>query len=583
MSDAAEALVELRVLDGPNLYFPRPAVKVSLSVTGLAQLPESDARDVASALGLAGVRPGSPGSGQRQRFAMRVLVLVVRRVAREAGTTRLAVRARAGARTDEIVVAFPWRHRTRAETLGRVVAEVSAALAAGHPGDLRAALTAAIHRGAAAVRRAPAGPGPDLVRPTIPVVSVTGTNGKTTTTRLIAHLGMAAGRTVGWNSTDGIYLQGTLLEAGDWSGPGGARRVLAAPGVQLGILETARGGLLLRGMGYASNDVAVVTNVSADHLGLHGIETLDQLAEVKAVVTRVTKPGGWLVLNGDDPRVLAMHRGARALPWVFSLDPDAPALRAALDAGGRAATVLDGDVVLLEPEADPDHVLPVVDVPLTLAGLSRENVANVLAAVAAASALDLPWAAVVEGLRTFRPDPAHNPGRLNLYTLHGVTVIVDLAHNEASLEALLHVATGVRVPGAVLRTVVGAPGDRPDAVVSALAEMAARASDGVAIAASPRYLRGRDVDELVALLRGGAAAVGVLQVPVWGTELAATQSLLAKSVAGDVVAVMCHAEREAIDGWLRAEGASVDGPDDVRAKVLAAGRMPRTGAGTPRR
>ena len=149
---------------------------------------------------------------------------------------------------------------------------------------------------------------------------------------------MCAGLQVGWSNTDGVYVQGELVEAGDWSGPGGARQVLAQPGVQLGVLETARGGMLLRGMGYAHNDVAVVTNVTADHLGLQGIDTLDQLAEVKAVITTVTRPDGWLVLNGDDPRVLAMHRGARAKPWVFSLDPSSPALREALDAGGRGAT-----------------------------------------------------------------------------------------------------------------------------------------------------------------------------------------------------------------------------------------------------
>src|SRR5687768_13901301 len=177
-------------------------------------------------------------------------------------------------------------------------------------------------------------------------------------------------------------------------------------------------------MGYADNDVAVVTNVTADHLGLQGIDTLDQLAEVKAVVTTVTRPDGWLVLNGDDPRVLAMHRGARAKPWVLSLDPSSPALREPLDARGRGATALDGSIVLIQRGADPDPVVAVTDVPPTLSGLSCQTLANGLAATGAASALGLRRAAIVGGLRSFRPDPDHNPGRLDLYSLRGVTVVV---------------------------------------------------------------------------------------------------------------------------------------------------------------
>ena len=301
-----------------------------------------------------------------------------------------------------------------------------------------------------------------------------------------------------------------------------------------------------------------------------GIDTLDQLAEVKAIITTVTRPDGWLVLNGDDPRVLAMHRGARARPWVFSLDPDSPALREALDAGGRGATVLDGDIVLVRTSADPDAVVAVTDVPLTLAGLSWHNVANVLAATAAACALGLPRSAVVQGLRSFQPDPAHNPGRMNLYTVRGITVVVDLAHNEASLAALLHVARGVRAPGAAVRTVVGSAGDRLDEVHRAMGEIAARGSDAVVIAAKERYLRGRPLDELVALWREGAAAVGVTDVVTHPSELSAVQALVAVSGPGDVVAVMCQAERVEVDGWLRTQGATVDGPDVVRAKVLAA-------------
>ena len=153
------------------------------------------------------------------------------------------------------------------------------------------------------------------------MVAVTGTNGKTTTSRMIAYVAQRAGRSVGWSSTDGVYLNGVLVEAGDYSGPSGAGQVLQLPGVQLAVTETARGGILRRGVGVAYNDVSVVTNISADHLGLGGIDTLDQLAEVKAVITRITKPTGVCVLNADDPRTFAMRLGTRARVWVFTIDP----------------------------------------------------------------------------------------------------------------------------------------------------------------------------------------------------------------------------------------------------------------------
>ena len=183
-------------------------------------------------------------------------------------------------------------------------------------------------------------------------------------------------------------------------------------------------------MGVSANDVSVVTNVAADHLGLQGIDTVDQLAEVKAVVTKVTRPTGWAVLNGEDPRVFAMRAGTRAKPWVYALSPDSPAIRASLNEGGRAVTVLDGDVVVLtDARSDPEHLLGVREIPVTLAGLSPHNTANVLAATAAAAALGLDRAAIIDGLRTFVPDAEHNPGRMNLFEVTGVLVVVDFAHN----------------------------------------------------------------------------------------------------------------------------------------------------------
>ena len=311
------ALVELRVLEGPNLYFPRAAIKLTLDLTGLIEAPEDQVLRLASRIGLRKARPGAVGSGFRQRFALRAVGRLVRQVAGEAGTTRLAVRLRPSADVHRIVVAFPWRNRTRAQALGRAVVEVLDAL-------LAEDVDQAVSTAAARVREVEPGPGPTTIRPRIPIVAVTGTNGKTTTSRMVAHIGRVHGLHVGWSSTDGIYVDGELVEPGDYSGPSGAGRVLGRKEVQLAVTETARGGILLKGIGVTSNNVSVFTNVSADHLGLQGIDTLDQLAEVKSVVCRITRPDGWVVLNGDDPRVLATRTSIKARPWVFSRDPDSP-------------------------------------------------------------------------------------------------------------------------------------------------------------------------------------------------------------------------------------------------------------------
>ncbi|HEX7147272.1 MAG TPA: Mur ligase family protein, partial [Actinomycetota bacterium] len=265
------ALVELRVLDGANLYFPRPAIKLTLAVPGLLSLPEVRAAAVAGEVGLLAGSPGPPGGEQRRRFATRLLAHLVRRTAAAAGVRALAVRSRPGPEPTQLVAAYPWRRQHAAEALGRAVAELIAS--AGEPG-----LAERVGQHGAALRQVEAGPGPSLPVPRVPTVAVTGTNGKTTVTRLIAHMGRCAGLHVGWSNTDGVYLDGELVEEGDWSGPGGAAHVLAQPGVELAVLETARGGILRRGVGVAHNDVAVVTNISADHLGLGGIQTLDQLA-----------------------------------------------------------------------------------------------------------------------------------------------------------------------------------------------------------------------------------------------------------------------------------------------------------------
>ncbi|MFZ2503414.1 MAG: Mur ligase family protein, partial [Nocardioides sp.] len=528
------ALIELRILEGPNLYFPRAAVKLTVDISGLAQAPPKRVRAFAERIGLPNARPGEAGSGFRQRFALRALARLVRAVAREAGTSRLAVRVRPTSDPSRVVVAFPWVRRGRAEAMGRSVGELLGAFGSDDVITL-------VDEAAARVRSADVGARPTTITPRVPVVAVTGTNGKTTTSRMIAHIARTDGRIVGWSNTDGIYIDGALVEAGDYSGPSGAGRVLAHKEVEFAVTETARGGILLKGIGLTRNDVSVVTNVTADHLGLQGIDTLEQLAEVKSVVARITRKSGWAVLNADDPRVLAMRSVIKAQPWVFSRDPDAPGIREVLANGGRATTVIDGWICTWERGGDPRPLVELADVPMTLAGLSRFNVENALAAASAAIAAGIGRDQVAAGLRDFAPGVEHNPGRMNIYSLGEVTVVVDLAHNEAGLDALLEIMAGVRRPGGRLLLGLGAVGDRQGELLEKLGEIAGRDADLVAIGHKERYLRGRTLAELEGHLRAGLERVGMADVVAYRTELESLQALVAQAAPGDVVGLMCHA------------------------------------------
>jgi cyanophycin synthetase len=558
------SLVELRVLEGPNLYFPRAAIKLTLDGEGLSSTSIETATRFAGRIGLATARPGEPRSGFRQRFVLRAVARLVRAVAQESGTQRLAVRVRPSHEPSQVVVAYPWRHRERARALGEAVAAVLDAVGAGSD------VEKAVETAAASVRDSEPGPGPTTITPRIPVVAVTGTNGKTTTSRMIAHIARTDGRVTGWSSTDGIYIDGELVEPGDYSGPSGAGMVLAHDRVEFAVTETARGGILLKGIGLTRNDVSVVTNVSADHLGLHGIDTVDQLAEVKGVVPRITRKDGWAVLNGDDPRVFAMRTTLRARPWVFSRDPDSPAIREVLSHGGRATTVIDGWLSVLTPKGDPDPLVELADIPMTLSGLSHFNVENALAAASAALGAGIGRDQVIEGLRTFRPDPEHNPGRMNVFSLGDRTLVLDLAHNEAGLEALLEIMEGVRRPGARLLLGLGAVGDRTDDLIERLGEIGGMGSDVVAIGHKEHYLRGRTLEELDGLLRAGLERVGMTDVETYGTELESLQALLRQAEPGDVIGLMCHAERQECYDWIAAQGGTPDSPETLAEKVRAA-------------
>jgi cyanophycin synthetase len=560
-------LVELRTLEGPNLYFPRPAIKLTVAIPGWLRATTDRLERMTVDIGApTTLRPGERSSDQRRRFTARIAAHVTRELAHAAGS-RLAVRGRAGPEEDQIVVAFPWRRRGAAEALAREVPDVLSDLLRTRRPLSRLAADAAIRIGAQV-------PGdlPTVPDPTIPVVAVTGTNGKTTTVRLLAHLVRSAGSSVAYSSTDGVYHDDRLVVSGDYSGFAGAGIALSQPGVEVAVLETARGGVLLRGIGTMHNDVAVVTNISRDHLGMHGIRTLDELAEVKATITRITRPQGWVVLNADDPRVLSMRKGATGRPFLFSMDPAHPAIRDALSDGGRAIAVLDRWLVIFGTGSAVRPLVALTDLPVALAGIATHHVQNAMAATAAALGIGLPEEAIVRGLRTFVQEPTTNPGRANVFTLDERVIVVDYAHNEAGMTGLTEILAGLRPQGAEIWLAICSAGDRQDEVLHALGYRAARGSDRVVVMGLPHYLRGRDPADLVTRLSEGARDAGATDVPLEPDEVEALRHMLDRSGPRDVIGLTALGQRPEVFELLEGRGAVQADPTTVRRLVERARR-----------
>ncbi|NEQ30966.1 MAG: cyanophycin synthetase [Leptolyngbya sp. SIO4C5] len=337
----------------------------------------------------------------------------------------------------------------------------------------------------------------------VPIIALTGTNGKTTTTRLTAHIFKQTQKVVGYTTTDGVYISDYLVEPGDNTGPQSAQVILQDPTVEVAVLETARGGILRSGLGFDSCDVGVVLNVAADHLGLGDIDTVEEMAHLKSVVVEAARPNGYAVLNADDPLVAAMARRVKAQVAYFSMNPDNELIQAHTQQGGLAAVYENGYLSILKG----DWVLRIeqaVNVPLTMMGRAPFMIANALAASLAAFTQNISIETIRYALQTFQASADQTPGRMNLFDLGRFHALIDYAHNPASYEALAEFVKNW--PGPCVG-VVGGPGDRRDEDFITLGQLADGMFDQV-IVKEDDDTRGRPRGEAADLIVDGIKAAG---------------------------------------------------------------------------
>lgn len=377
----------------------------------------------------------------------------------------------------------------------------------------------------------------------IPIAAVTGTNGKTTTVRLLSHLLRQAGRNVGMACTGAIEVDNHVIMRGDYSGPQAAAIVLREPTVECAVLEVARGGIMRRGLGFDECDVGVLLNIASDHLGEHDIRTLDELARCKTVVIDAVSKSGTAVLNADDPRVLEGQQWARGEIIFFTLDPNSRPVRQHVRDQGVAFTVNNERIVMRQGHVEAE-VIPVVDVPITFEGHARFNVANALAASAAAYAMGLSIADIQMGLQTFHPTPGQNPGRTNLIDADGMKVLIDYGHNVPALEALSELVGCI--PARRRISVASAPGNRRDEDLFTLGTLLAKMHDVVFIYETDA--RGRAPGDAAHLLREGAESVSdACRVEVIMEERQAVDRAFDEASEGDLLVLLIDDVEGAIE------------------------------------
>ena len=382
----------------------------------------------------------------------------------------------------------------------------------------------------------------------IPVGIVTGTNGKTTTVRLATRIVQETNKNVGVSCTDWIAVNSEIIERGDWSGPGGARNVLRQKNVDIAVLECARGGMLRRGLGVEKAEVALITNIAEDHLGDFGSRNLNELLNIKWVVSHPVRNEGYLVLNADDPLLVNKAKNYEGQLVWFSLDDDNPVVEDHLKQGGLAF-VLANEQLLHCQGTERSPICASDEIPITLGGAARHNIANSLAAAALTYCLGTTIEDIRAGLKGVQQED--NPGRCNLYDVSGVSVLVDFAHNPHAMQALFDMAAALPAKRRLLA--FGQAGDRPDSLIQELAREAwSIGLDRILVSELEDYHRGRnhgEVYQLISeeLLKQGAQAD---QIRHFEKEIEALEAALSWARPGDLIIMLALAEGVAIQEHL---------------------------------
>jgi cyanophycin synthetase len=368
----------------------------------------------------------------------------------------------------------------------------------------------------------------------IPILAITGTNGKTTTTRLLAHIGKHAGYKVGYTTTDGIYIQDEMILKGDCTGPVSAKTVLKDPGVNMAVLECARGGILRAGLGFDECDIAIVTNVASDHLGLSGIDSLEKLARVKSVVAESVRRDGYAILNADDNRVYDMRHNVSCHVAFYSMDPDNPKIKKHVDKGGLAAVYENGFVTILQGRM-VCRIARAAEIPITFSGTASFNIANILPASLAAYIQKIHPRHIAEALKLFIPSHETIPGRMNIFDFNTFKVIVDYAHNPHGVRAIGPFIQSL--PASVKVGVVTGVGDRRDEDIMDLGTAAAEIFDEIMIR-HDADLRGRTAEDIDQLICAGVRKVSPdMKITIITDELQAVEAVIKNAVDNSVTVI----------------------------------------------
>jgi cyanophycin synthetase len=338
----------------------------------------------------------------------------------------------------------------------------------------------------------------------IPIIAVTGTNGKTTTTRLLAHIVKNNGFKVGFTTSDGIYVQNHMMEKGDTTGPISAEYILKDPTVEFAVLETARGGILRSGLGFSRCDIGIITNIQEDHLGLSDIHTLDDLARVKATVVRSIKKDGWAILNAEDEQCLKIANELSCNVAYFSMDENNPKAKQ-FSKEGKIVAVYENGYITIKKGEWKIRVEKASHVPLTMGGKAKFMIANVLAATLASYLQGFKTDDISLSLQTFIPSAAQTPGRMNVFEFKKFKVLVDFAHNPAGYRGIEDYLSTIEATKKI--GIIAGVGDRRDEDIKECATIAARMFDHIIIR-QEKHLRGRTEEEIIGLIMEGIAESG---------------------------------------------------------------------------